>query len=68
MFSWDFFLHCSVRTKKLLDTKVKNFFLKIGKYFWGLKIVFLGLAVLVIIVNSICPLLLPLVSLLPGLN
>jgi hypothetical protein len=29
------FLHCRVRTKKLLDTKVK--INKFGKYFWGVK-------------------------------
>ena len=43
-----FFLHCRVRTKKLLDTKVKKNSKKIWKYFWGVKIVFLGLAVLVL--------------------
>jgi hypothetical protein len=43
----NFFLHCSVRTKKLLNKKVKIFFKKIGRIFFGLKTVFLGLAVLV---------------------
>ena len=41
------FLHCRVRTKRLLDTKV-IFFLKLGSILGGLKIVFLGLAVLVL--------------------
>jgi hypothetical protein len=43
-----YFLHCRVRTEKLLDTKVKKKIKKFGKYFRGLKIVFLGLAVLVL--------------------
>ena len=44
---FNFFLHCRVRTKKLLDTKV-IFFFNLGSIFLGLKIVFLGLAVLVL--------------------
>ena len=42
------FLHCRVRNKKLLDTKVKTFYKKLGKYFGGVKIFFLWLAVLVL--------------------
>jgi hypothetical protein len=55
MFSWTKikfskkFLHCRVRTKKLLDTKVKQIKKKnIGNHFWGVKNFFLGLAVLVL--------------------
>ena len=48
----------------MLDTKVKNFLKKFGKYlFWVRNCFFLRLAVLVIIVKGVCPLLLPLVSL-----
>ena len=50
-----FFLHCSVRTKKLLE--IKGSFLE-GIFFWIKNFFFLGLAVL-----GVCPLLLPLVSL-----
>ena len=44
------FLHCRVRTKKLLDTKVKKIKTKIVKYFFGgvKNCFFLGLAVLVL--------------------
>ena len=45
--------------------KIKKNFKKFGKCFLGgSKFVFLGLAVLVIIVKGVCPLLLPLLSLL----
>ena len=46
MFSWAFYflfffnLHCRVRTKKLLDTKVKFFLKNLGSILGGLKIVF----------------------------
>ena len=46
-FNFNNFIHFRVRTKKLLDTKVKKKIKKIGKYFWGFKNWFLGLAVLV---------------------
>ena len=39
---------CRVRTKKLLDKKVKLKKKKLGSIFGGLTIVFLGLAVLVL--------------------
>ena len=46
---FNFFLHCRVRTKKLLDTKVKISLEKFGKYFGEVKNCFLlGLAVLVL--------------------
>ena len=51
MFSWakiKSFENCRVRTKKLLDKKVKLKKKKIGSIFGGLTIVFLGLAVLVL--------------------
>ena len=48
IFFLNFFLHCRVRTKKLLNTKVNFFFIEFGKYFFGVKIFFLGLAVLVL--------------------
>ena len=35
-----FFLHCSVRTKKLLNKKVKKIEKKFGRIFFGLKTVF----------------------------
>ena len=41
-------LHCRVRTKKLLDTKVNFFLLNLGSIFGGLKDVFSELAVLVL--------------------
>jgi hypothetical protein len=43
-----FFLHCRVRTKKLLHTKVKKKSKNSGSICFELKIGFLGLAVLVI--------------------
>jgi hypothetical protein len=46
-FFFEFFLHCSVRTKKLLNKKVKKNEKKFGRIFFGLKTFFLGLAVLV---------------------
>jgi hypothetical protein len=39
-FNFNFFLHCRVHTEKLLDTKVKFVFKKMGSIFWGLKIGF----------------------------
>ena len=42
-----YFLHCSVCTKKLLNKKVKKIETNFGRIFFGLKTVFLGLAVLV---------------------
>ena len=53
MFSWakiKSFENCRVRTKKLLDKKVKlkKKKKKLGSFFGGLTIVFLGLAVLVL--------------------
>ena len=45
----NFFLHCRVRTKKLLDTKVIFFFFNLGSIFGGAKNwCFLGLAVSVL--------------------
>jgi hypothetical protein len=41
-------IQCRVRSTKLLDTKVKKILKRFGKYFWGNKKVFLGLAVLVL--------------------
>ena len=68
MFSWSkiksfnfFFYIIGSALKSCLIQKW--FFLNLGSIFGGLKIVFLGLAVLVFIVNGVCPLLLPLVSL-----
>ena len=55
------FLHCRVRTKKLLDTKVKQI-KKNGKYFF-VKICFFRASCFGFIVKGVCPLLLPLVSL-----
>ena len=57
----NFFLHCRVRTKKLLDTKVKN--KKIGKYFGGVKNCFFRASCFGFIVKGVHLLLLPLVSL-----
>jgi hypothetical protein len=46
---FNFFLHFSVFTKKLLDTKVILFFLNLGSIFLGVKNCFsLGLAVLLL--------------------
>ena len=44
----NFFLHCRVRSKKLLDTKAKKIQKKFGKYLFWVKNCFLGLAVLVL--------------------
>ena len=41
-FNFLFFLHCRVRTKKLLDKKY-FFFFNLGRFFFKLKTVFLGL-------------------------
>ena len=61
MFSWakiKSFENCRVRTKKLLDKKVKLKKNKIGKYFGGVKNSCFGFRV-----KGVCLLLLPLVSL-----
>jgi hypothetical protein len=58
-----FFLHCRVRTEKLLDTKVKKMLKKIGNCFW-----FFRASCFSFRVKGICPLLLPLVSLVQTLN
>jgi hypothetical protein len=77
MFSWtkieflNCFLHCRVRTEKLLNTKVKKIKKKFGKYFWGVKIFFFMASYFGFRVKGVCPLLLPLVSLVKtqlGLN
>jgi hypothetical protein len=58
------FLRCRVRTKKLLDTKVKKKIQKNWKvFFFGLKLVFFRASCFGFIVKGVCPLLLPLVSL-----
>ena len=57
-------LHCRVCTKKLLDTKVKLFFLNLGSIFGGVKNwVFFRASCFGYRVKGACPLLLPLVSL-----
>jgi hypothetical protein len=58
-----FFLHFRVRTKRLLDTKVKFFFKNLESIFGGLKIVFFRASCFGFRVKGVCPLLLPLVSL-----
>jgi hypothetical protein len=58
-----YFLHCGVRTKRLLDTKVKKFLKKLGSIFWGKKIVFFRTSCFGFRAKGVCPLLLPLVSL-----
>ena len=40
LFFLDYFLHCSVRTKKLLNKKVEKIQKKFGRIFFGLKTVF----------------------------
>ena len=55
-----FFLHCRVGTKKLLDTKVKKNYKKIGKYFIGVKNCFFRASCFGFIVKGVCPLFLPL--------
>ena len=57
-------LHCRVRTKKLLDTKVIFFFFKLGRNFLELKTgVFFRASCFGFRVKGVSPLLLPLVSL-----
>jgi hypothetical protein len=57
------FLHCRVRTKKLLDTKVEKMLKEFWNYFWGVKNCFFRASCFGFIVQGVCPLLLPLVSL-----
>jgi hypothetical protein len=59
-----FFLHFRVCTKKLLDTKVKLKKKKLGSILWGLKTGFFRASCFGYRVKGVCPLLLPLVSLL----
>jgi hypothetical protein len=47
----------------LLDTKVKKNIQKFGKYFWGIKNCFFRASCFGFRVKGVCPLLLPLVSL-----
>jgi hypothetical protein len=58
-----FFLHCRVRTEKLLDTKAKK--KKLGSIFWGLRFGFFRASCFGFRVKGVCPLLLPLVTLCP---
>ena len=60
---WKIFLHCRVRTKKLLDTKVKLKKKNLGKNFLELKTGFFRASFFGFRVKGVCPLLLPLVSL-----
>ena len=60
-----FYLHCRVRTKKLLDTKVRKKNKKFGKYFWGFKNWFFKASCFGFILKGVCLLLFPLVFLAP---
>ena len=62
-FIFNFFLHCSVRTKKLLKIQVKKIFKKLGSIFFGLKTGLFRASCFGHRVKGVCPLLIPLVSL-----